>query len=79
MSCAAVKLPQITQQGVVVMGTGIGDTVFFKIVGQMRIIAPEKGKLKNSHAGKTAVINKFLYLWRNVSEILGDYKLFSRN
>ncbi len=79
-SCFGSKLPQIAEQGVVVMRARIGNTIVLVIVRKMRRFRiSEKCELENAHSRKAAVPYKLHNVLGYIAEILGNNKLVTGN
>ena len=62
--------PNVTEKGVVVMCSRVGNAVCRIVVGQVEgITISKESKLEHSHSGESAVLNKLPYLVGNVSKV----------
>ena len=73
-----VHFPDVAQQGVVVVGAGIGDGVVVVVVRQMwRTAVAQKSKLQYTHTGETAVLHQLIYFRCDIAEVLGNQQFIA--
>ena len=74
-SCFVVLLPNVAEQGVVVVRTGVGDAVVDIVMRQVgRVAVAEEGELQNAHSGVATVADELFNGGGDVAEILRDHQ-----